>query len=171
MLQYIYHDRSHALLYGVVYPAPHQDPKEYEETNQASSRVNPITPREITRKVHIQKIPTRIEKRQSHYPFWFTISNTVGHERRQKSVEHMGEGKKDTILGFTCTALLLLDFEQQCTIDMRQYTTEGDCRADKCVKFLVATDRKLQVARRDALNLQVLRSVTGKLEHFGGEVF
>jgi hypothetical protein len=42
---------------------------------------------------------------------------------------------------------------------MRQHASERDCRADQRVEFLVATDGELEVARRDALDLEVLCGV------------
>ena len=68
-------------------------------------------------------------------------------------------------------ALLLLDLEQQRAVDVRQDTSERDGRTDQGVKFLITTDGELQMARGDALHLEVLGGVAGKLEDFGGEVF
>jgi hypothetical protein len=53
---------------------------------------------------------------------------------------------------------------------MRQNTTEGDRSADEGIELLVTTDSELQVARGDALDLQVLGGVSGELENFGREV-
>lgn len=53
---------------------------------------------------------------------------------------------------------------------MRKDTTERDGGADQRVEFLVAADRELQVARRDALDLEILGRVAGKLENFGRQV-
>ena len=53
---------------------------------------------------------------------------------------------------------------------MRQHASEGDGRADQRVELLVAADGQLQVAGRNALDLQVLGRVAGQLEHFGGQV-
>lgn len=64
--------------------------------------------------------------------------------------------------------LLLLHLEQQCTIDVRQHTTKRNGGADEGVELLVTADGQLQVARRDALDLEILGSVAGKLEDFGG---
>ena len=41
---------------------------------------------------------------------------------------------------------------------------------DERVQLLVAADGQLQVARRDALHLQVLGRVASQLQHLGGEV-
>ena len=57
--------------------------------------------------------------------------------------------------------LLLLDLQQQGAIDVRQHAAEGDCRADERVQFLVAADGQLQMARGDALDLEVLGGVAG----------
>ena len=55
-------------------------------------------------------------------------------------------------------------------VDVRDDTTTGDGGLDERVELLVATDGELEVARCDALDLEVLGRVTGKLEHLGGEV-
>jgi hypothetical protein len=52
-----------------------------------------------------------------------------------------------------------------------QDTTECDGGANESVEFLVAADGKLQVARSDTLDFEILGCVAGKFEHFGGEVF
>ena len=67
--------------------------------------------------------------------------------------------------------LLLLDLEEQGAVDVGQDTSEGDCGFDERVELLVAADGELQVAWRDALDLEVLCGVSGELEDFGGEVF
>ena len=54
---------------------------------------------------------------------------------------------------------------------MWQYTTEGNRRANEGVQLFVTSNGELQVTWRDALDLEILRSVSGKLEDFGGEVF
>jgi hypothetical protein len=54
---------------------------------------------------------------------------------------------------------------------VRQDTSEGDCGFDEGIEFLVTTDGELQVAWRDALDLEVLCGVSSELEDFGGEVF
>ena len=43
--------------------------------------------------------------------------------------------------------------------------------ADKSVQFLIASDSKLQVTRRNTLDLQILGGVASELEDFGGEIF
>lgn len=55
-------------------------------------------------------------------------------------------------------------------MDVRNDTTTGDRRLDQRVELLVAADGELQVARRDALDLEVLGGVAGELEDLGGEV-
>jgi len=67
-------------------------------------------------------------------------------------------------------ALLLLDLEQQGAIDVGQDAAEGDGGADEGVELLVAADGELQVARGDALDLEVLGGVAGQLEHLGRQV-
>jgi hypothetical protein len=54
---------------------------------------------------------------------------------------------------------------------MRQDTTKRNRRADQRVQLLVAADRELQVARCDALDLEVLGRVAGELQDFGRQVF
>ena len=54
---------------------------------------------------------------------------------------------------------------------MRQHTAKRDGGSDQRIQLLVATDRELQVAGRDALDFQVFGRVAGQLEDFGGQVF
>lgn len=63
--------------------------------------------------------------------------------------------------------LLLLDLQEERTVDAGQNTTEGDGRADQGVQFLVTTDGELQVARGDTLDLEILGGVTSQFEDFG----
>ena len=53
---------------------------------------------------------------------------------------------------------------------MWQNTSEGNSCANKCVEFLVTADGELKVARRDALDFEVLGGVARKFEDFGGKV-
>ena len=55
-------------------------------------------------------------------------------------------------------------------MNVRDDTAAGDSRLDKGIELLVATDGELKMARGDALHLEILARVTGKLEHLGGEV-
>ena len=55
-------------------------------------------------------------------------------------------------------------------MDVRDDTTLCNGRLDERVQLLVSADGQLQVARRDALELEVLGGVAGKLEHLGAEV-
>ena len=55
-------------------------------------------------------------------------------------------------------------------MDVRDDSTAGDGRLDEGVELLVTADGELKVARRDALNLEVLGRVTRELEDLGGEV-
>lgn len=66
--------------------------------------------------------------------------------------------------------LLLLDLEQQRTVDVRQDTTKRNRGADQSIELLVTTDRQLQVAGGDTLDLQILGSVACQLQHFGCQV-
>lgn len=67
--------------------------------------------------------------------------------------------------------LLLLYLEQQGAIDVWQNTSEGDCRANERVKFLVSSNSELQVTWGDTLDLQILGGVACELEDFGSQVF
>lgn len=55
-------------------------------------------------------------------------------------------------------------------MDMRDYAATCDGGLYQVVELLVASDSELQVARRDALHLEVLRRVSGELEHLGREI-
>lgn len=68
------------------------------------------------------------------------------------------------------TLLLLLNLQEQCTVDAGQDTTEGDSCADKGVQFFITTDGELEVARRDTLDLKILGGVTCQFENFSSEV-
>ena len=45
-----------------------------------------------------------------------------------------------------------------------------NCSLDERIELLVATDSELQVARRDALDAQVLGRVASKFEHLSSEI-
>ena len=66
--------------------------------------------------------------------------------------------------------LLLLDLEQQRAVDVRQHAAKSDGSADQRVKLLIAADGQLQVARRDALDFEVLGRVARQFQHFGRQV-
>ena len=68
------------------------------------------------------------------------------------------------------TLLLLLDLEEQRTIDVWQDTTECDRRSDQCVQLFVTSDGKLQMSRCDTLDFEVLCGVAREFKDFGGEV-
>lgn len=53
---------------------------------------------------------------------------------------------------------------------MWQYTSEGNGRADERVEFLVTADGKLQMARGDTLDLEILGGVARQFEDFGSKV-
>lgn len=55
--------------------------------------------------------------------------------------------------------LLLFDLEQQCAVDVGKDTTEGDSGADQGIEFFVTANGELQVARGDALDLEILCGV------------
>lgn len=62
-------------------------------------------------------------------------------------------------LGLGSLLLLLLDLQQQCTVDVREHTTKGDGGSDERVQLLVSTDGQLQVAGSDTLDFQILGGV------------
>ncbi|KAH9872606.1 hypothetical protein J1614_004999 [Plenodomus biglobosus] len=66
--------------------------------------------------------------------------------------------------------LLLFHLEQQRAVDVWQYTSKRNGGLDKRVQFLVTADSELEMARRDALDLEILGGVACKFEHFGGQV-
>ena len=55
-------------------------------------------------------------------------------------------------------------------MDVGDDTAARNGGLDEGVELLVTTDGELQVARRDALDTQILGRVAGKLEHLSGEV-
>lgn len=67
-------------------------------------------------------------------------------------------------------SLLLLDLEQESAVDVGKHTTKGNGCANQSVQFLVSADGKLQMARRDTLDLEILGSVACEFQDFGGEV-
>lgn len=58
--------------------------------------------------------------------------------------------------------LLLLNLEEESSVDVRQHATIGNCRADKSVEFFVSTNGKLKVARRNTLHLEILCGILRK---------
>ena len=57
--------------------------------------------------------------------------------------------------------LLLLDLEQQRTVDVRQDATKSNGSANEGVQFFVAADGELKVAWGDALDFEILGRVAG----------
>lgn len=55
--------------------------------------------------------------------------------------------------------LLLLDLEEEGTVDVRKDTTKGDSGTDEGVELFVTSDSQLEMARGDALHLEVLSGV------------
>ena len=55
-------------------------------------------------------------------------------------------------------------------MDVRDDAPAGDRGLDERVELLVPADGELQVARRDALHLQVLGRVARELQHLGAQV-
>ena len=50
-------------------------------------------------------------------------------------------------------------------------TSSGNGGLDEGVQLLVSSDGQMQVTRGDSLHLEILGSVSGQLQHFGGQVF
>ena len=63
--------------------------------------------------------------------------------------------------------LLLGRLVDQRLVDVRDHAAARDRGLDARVELLVAADGELQVARRDALHLEVLARVARELEHLG----
>jgi len=58
----------------------------------------------------------------------------------------------------------------QRAVDVRDDAAAGDRGLDERIELLVSADGELQVAGRDALDLEVLGRVARQLEHLGGQV-
>lgn len=56
-------------------------------------------------------------------------------------------------------------------MNVRDDATAGNRGLDKTVKFLIASNCKLQVTRRDTLDLEIFTAVSRKLEHLRRQVF
>jgi hypothetical protein len=55
--------------------------------------------------------------------------------------------------------LLLLDLEEEGAVDVRQHTTKGDGSTDQRIELFVTADGQLEMARSNALDLEVLGGV------------
>ena len=66
--------------------------------------------------------------------------------------------------------LLLGRLVDERLVDVRDDAAARDRRLDERVELLISADGELQVARRDALYLEVFARVTRELEHLGREV-
>ena len=66
--------------------------------------------------------------------------------------------------------LLLVLLHDEGFVDVRDDTTAGDGRLDQRVELLVTSDGEQQVSRRDSLDLEVRRGVTGEPQNLGGQV-
>ena len=66
--------------------------------------------------------------------------------------------------------LLLGRLVDERLVDVRDHAAARDRGLDERVELLVAADGELEVARRDALHLEVLAGVARELEHLGREV-
>lgn len=67
--------------------------------------------------------------------------------------------------------LLLLDLEQQRSVDMWEYTTERDCGANECIQLFVTSNSQLKMTRRNTLDFQIFCCIACQFEDFGGKVF
>ena len=67
--------------------------------------------------------------------------------------------------------LLLLHLQEKGSVDVGKDTAESDCGSDQSVQLFITTDSQLQVARSDALDLEILSSIACKFEDFGSQVF
>ena len=59
---------------------------------------------------------------------------------------------------------------EEVLVDVGDHTTTGDGGVNELIKLLITTNGKLQVARRDTLEVEILGGVAGKLEHLSREV-
>jgi chromosome condensin MukBEF ATPase and DNA-binding subunit MukB len=71
--------------------------------------------------------------------------------------------------------LLLLDLEEEGTVDVGKDTTERDGGPDERVELLVTTDGKLEMSRCNALDLEVLggvllREMSADVTHIDREI-
>lgn len=89
---------------------------------------------------------------------------------REESSPHLPTFFSEVGLLEKTTLLLLLDLQEERTVDAGQHTSEGDSGTDKSVEFLITTDGELQVARGDTLDLEILGGVACQFEDFGSEV-
>lgn len=127
------------------------------------------------KKIHQSKAPWRIKTRGLK-----KRAATIGRFRgpRHWRLDCTSRGASPSFRNFSdvelkldlATLLLLLDLQEQCTVDAGQDTTEGDGCADESVQFFITTDGKLEVARRDTLDLEILGGITRQFENFGSQV-
>lgn len=61
-------------------------------------------------------------------------------------------------------------FQNECLVNVRDDTTSSDGSLNESVEFFVSSNSELQVSGGNSLHLEVLASVAGQFEHFGGEV-
>ena len=66
--------------------------------------------------------------------------------------------------------LLLLDLQQQRSVDVRKNATECNRRSDQRVQLFVATDGQLEMARSDTLDLEILGSIACQFQDFCGQI-
>jgi hypothetical protein len=80
-------------------------------------------------------------------------------------------GSRRSTLSFQGLCLLLLLYlEQEGAVDVRQDTTKGDGGADEGIELFVTSDGQLEMARGDALDLEILGCVLwGRLMLQGSE--
>lgn len=56
-------------------------------------------------------------------------------------------------------------------VDVRDDTSTGNGGLDQSIQFFITSDGKLQMARCDTLDFEILAGISSQLQNFGGEVF
>ena len=67
--------------------------------------------------------------------------------------------------------LSLAGLVDQGFVNVRDDTSTGNGGLDQSIQFFITSNGKLQVTRRDTLDLKILAGVSGQLQNFGGKVF
>ena len=70
----------------------------------------------------------------------------------------------------TIEALFLGGLVDKRFVNVRNNSTTSNGSFDQCIEFLVSTDGQLQMPRSDTLHLQILTSISCKLQYFCGQV-
>ena len=90
-----------------------------------------------------------------------------GRERSLKTISREYAVDEERLLGGLALLVALLD---ERLVDVRNDTAASDRGLDQGVELLITADGELQVARRDALDLEVLGGVASELQHLSREV-